>query len=233
MKIESRVQKYQDFLDYLHQGLLINSLFCVDYTLSNDHQSRPSSLHFINPHQFNDNQYTLCIRNILEVILPYDSSKRIPVFGYGAVIQGQAEVSHFFPVNMNPENPELSNINEVIQSYLNSFNHLQLSGPTYFGPLLQNVCRMTEVNVQRNPKNYTILVILTDGMIHDLIETKNWVVQSSHLPLSIIIIGVGDADFGDMEFLDADSTRLRDSAGREQLRDNVQFVEFRKYGSNR
>lgn len=35
--------------------------------------------------------------------------------------------------------------------------------------------------------------------------TKNSIVQASHLPLSIIIIGIGNADFTNMEILDGDN----------------------------
>lgn len=47
-------------------------------------------------------------------------------------------------------------------------------------------------------------MIITDGEIHDMEETKKCIVESSHLPLSIIIVGVGSADFTNMEILDGD-----------------------------
>jgi len=51
---------------------------------------------------------------------------------------------------------------------------------------------------------YTILMIITDGSIHDMAQTKRLIVQASSLPLSIIIIGVGEADFTLMNELDGD-----------------------------
>ena len=51
---------------------------------------------------------------------------------------------------------------------------------------------------------YYIFVIITDGCIHDMKETVKIVVDMSYLPVSIIIIGIGDADFRSMEILDAD-----------------------------
>ena len=50
-----------------------------------------------------------------------------------------------------------------------------------------------------------MLLILTDGVIHDMESTKTSLINSSHLPLSIIIVGVGNADFNNMEVLDGDS----------------------------
>merc|ERR1712045_1097233 len=50
------------------------------------------------------------------------------------------------------------------------------------------------------------------------------------LPLSIIIVGVGDADFENMEILDADDDPLRHSqTGKLMERDIVQFVPFNEF----
>lgn len=56
-------------------------------------------------------------------------------------------------------------------------------------------------------------------------------VQASKLPMSIIIVGVGNADFAAMEFLDGDSRMLRSHTGEEAARDIVQFVPFREFRS--
>ena len=57
-------------------------------------------------------------------------------------------------------------------------------------------------------------------------QTIDLVYELSELPCSIIIVGVGDADFSAMEELDGDGGRLRNSRGQECARDIVQFVEF-------
>ena len=57
-------------------------------------------------------------------------------------------------------------------------------------------------------QQYTICLILTDGVINDLQLTIDEVVAGSSLPLSIIIVGIGHADFEQMEHLDADTNPL-------------------------
>jgi hypothetical protein len=57
-------------------------------------------------------------------------------------------------------------------------------------------------------QKYTILLILTDGIINDLQATVDEVVAGSGLPLSIIIVGIGNADFDQMDLLDADDAPL-------------------------
>lgn len=73
---------------------------------------------------------------------------------------------------------------------------------------------------------YQILLLLTDGVIHDMPKTIDLVIELSELPCSIIIIGVGAADFSAMEELDGDGGLLRNSRGVAAARDIVQFVQF-------
>lgn len=47
--------------------------------------------------------------------------------------------------------------------------------------------------------------------------------------MSIIIIGVGDADFTEMQMLDGDDGVLKAPNGQPVHRDIVQFVPFRDY----
>lgn len=68
---------------------------------------------------------------------------------------------------------------------------------------------------------YHIMLILTDGAIHDMRETKDLIVECSQYPLSIIIVGIGDADFANMIELDGDDIILRNSRGEAALRDIV------------
>ena len=50
--------------------------------------------------------------------------------------------------------------------------------------------------------------------------------SASGIPVSIIIIGVGDEEFELMQELDSDNQILKDSKGNPALRDIVQFVKF-------
>lgn len=62
-------------------------------------------------------------------------------------------------------------------------------------------------------------------------QTVDLLVSNSHLPLSIIIVGVGNADFKNMNTLDGDNG-LYNSKGIKALRDIVQFVPFNQVSMN-
>lgn len=77
-----------------------------------------------------------------------------------------------------------------------------------------------------------ILFILTDGEIHDKTEVIDLLVRCNKLPISVIIVGVGQGDFNIMKQLDDDDCRMIDSKGNKTQRDLVQFVEFSKFQNN-
>lgn len=54
-------------------------------------------------------------------------------------------------------------------------------------------------------------------------------VECSNLPCSILIVGVGEADFSKMKQLDNDKGKLTNIKHEKMVRDCVQFVEFRKW----
>lgn len=72
------------------------------------------------------------------------------------------------------------------------------------------------------------LNLAQDGVITDLQETKEVLVKASNLPLSILIVGVGGADYKEMEIFDADKGgRIESTTGLVASRDIVHFVPFR------
>ncbi|GCC44540.1 hypothetical protein chiPu_0028558 [Chiloscyllium punctatum] len=78
-------------------------------------------------------------------------------------------------------------------------------------------------------QKYYMLLILTDGVVTDISDTRDAIVEGSSLPLSIIIVGVGNADFTDMRALDGDDGILLSTYGQEAARDIVKFVPFREF----
>ncbi|KAM9755828.1 copine-2 isoform X2 [Ovis canadensis] len=139
-------------------------------------------------------------------------------------------VSHEFAINFNPTNPFCSGVDGIAQAYSACLPHIRFYGPTNFSPIVNHVARFAaQATQQQTATQYFILLIITDGVISDMEETRHAVVQASKLPMSIIIVGVGNADFAAMEFLDGDSRMLRSHTGEEAARDIVQFVPFREF----
>ena len=81
---------------------------------------------------------------------------------------------------------------------------------------------------KKDASNYFVLLIITDGIIMDFDDTKQALVRASSLPMSVIIVGVGNENFSEMDILDGDKSIL-EYRGQKAQRDIVQFVEMRKF----
>uniref|UniRef100_A0A8C4HIX9 Copine 3 n=1 Tax=Dicentrarchus labrax TaxID=13489 RepID=A0A8C4HIX9_DICLA len=228
---QCQVVKELTFLDYIMGGCQINFTIAIDFTGSNGDPSTPQSLHYINPEGYNE--YLTAIWAVGNVIQDYDSNKMFPVFGFGAQVPPSWQVSHQFPVNFNPANPFCAGIEGVVHAYRQCLPQLKLWGPTNFAPIINHVACFAKQALRQNmASQYFVLLIITDGVITDMDQTRTAIVEASRLPMSIIIVGVGGADFSAMEFLDSDDKLLCSPNGDVASRDIVQFVPFRDFQGN-
>lgn len=203
-----------DIVDYVRAGLKLNLAVGIDFTGSNGTPSSSTSLHYISS---KPNQYQRAIREIGQILISYDNDKIIPSYGFGAEIHGVTK--HIFP--LSDQGANCQSWEGTLAAYEQRLKNVTLSGPTNFYPLIRTVKEMVQSNFAVNPYNYTVLLIITDGQITDMNATVKEIASASGLPMSIIIVGVGEADFDNMEDLDGDTKRIGGAA-----RDIVQFVNF-------
>ena len=223
----SRFLKNYSFIDYIKNGVFIKLDIGIDFTASNNLPNDPSSLHYIYGNVPND--YEQAIRSCGNIVAYYDYNQSFPTYGFGAVVGNDNKPSMCFNINFK-ENPEIYTIDNVIEEYKKCFGNIQLAGPTKFCPMIRKV--IENIRKENNPLKYHILLILTDGIILDMQETIDALVEGSFLPLSVIIIGIGNDHFQEMIELDADNDPLVSSNGIKRMRDLVQFVPFNKYRHN-
>ncbi|CAJ1054418.1 copine-8 [Xyrichtys novacula] len=212
------------FLDYIKGGTQINFTVAIDFTASNGNPAQPTSLHYMSPYQLN--AYAMALKAVGEIIQDYDSDKMFPALGFGAKLPPDGRISHEFALNGNPQNPYCTGIDGVMEAYYQSLKSVQLYGPTNFSPVINHVARYAAS--VKDGSQYFVLLIITDGVISDMAQAKESIVNAACLPMSIIIVGVGPAEFDAMVELDGDEVRIS-SRGRFAERDIVQFVPFRDY----
>ncbi|KAL7985454.1 hypothetical protein Chor_004024 [Crotalus horridus] len=223
-----KIETEYSFLDYIMGGCQINFTVGIDFTGSNGNPKSPDSLHYISPNGINE--YLSAIWCVGGVVQDYDTDKLFPAFGFGAQVPPDWQVSHEFALNFNPANPYCQGIQGIIDAYRQALPQIRLYGPTNFSPIINHVARFAAHSAQeKTASQYYVLLIITDGEITDLDQTRQAIVNASKLPMSIIIIGVGSAEFKAMEFLDGDDGVLKSLAGEPVARDIVQFVPFRQF----
>ena len=235
--INCKIESHPTFISYLRSGINIGLTIGIDFTGSNGHYKDPPSLHYLGGGL---NNYESAIRSCGDIVSAYDKEQSFPVFAFGfnfineSLNNFDGKYTDFnYPINCNTENPAIKYIDGVLQEYRNFITKIHLAGPTYFSPMINDLIFEVEREIEEGQLyNYHIIMILTDGMIDDMAETKDSLVAASFLPISVIIIGIGNGDFTKMDILDADVSPLYDSTGRKADRDLVQFVPYNQFKNN-
>ncbi|KAK4337742.1 hypothetical protein RND71_042229 [Anisodus tanguticus] len=138
------------------------------------------------------------IMEVGDVIQFYDSDKRFPAWGFGGKAYS-GTVSHCFNLAGSPGAFEVEGVGGIMASYASALQNFTLSGPTLFGHVVNKAAEIAAESLKYNQSKYFVLLIITDGVLTDMQETKDALVRASDLPLSILIVGVGSSDFTQME----------------------------------
>lgn len=214
-----KLREETTFLDYIVGGCEISLVVGIDFTASNGDPTQPGTLHYWDAMQ--PNEYELAIRAVGDILGYYDSDERFPAYGFGAKLPPDFQQPHHKFSLTNSPDPMCDKIDGVLNMYRQTLYNVRLSGPTVFAEVIRAAADHAAAELEKHEQSYTILLIVTDGVINDLENTLEEVGRAAAFPLSIVIIGVGNADFSDMVWLDGDDRNLE--------RDIVQFVNFRQF----
>ncbi|XVF16313.1 hypothetical protein REPUB_Repub10bG0020600 [Reevesia pubescens] len=199
-----------------------NLIVGIDFTKSNEWTGKRSfnrkSLHHIGDGL---NPYEQAISIIGKTLASFDEDNLIPCYGFGDASTHDQDVFNFYP-----DERFCNGFEEVLGRYREIVPHLRLAGPTSFAPVIE----MAMTIVEQSRGQYHVLVIIADGQVTRSIDTHHGqlspqeqktvdaIVQASKLPLSIILVGVGDGPWDMMKEFD-DNIPAR-------AFDNFQFVNF-------
>ncbi|KAI8017865.1 E3 ubiquitin-protein ligase RGLG2 [Camellia lanceoleosa] len=206
-----------------HAGLESSNLIVgIDFTKSNEWTGAGSfnrrSLHYIGSGL---NPYEQAISIIGKTLVAFDEDNLIPCYGFGDASTHDQDVFSFYP-----DDRFCNGFEEVLSQYREIVPHLRLAGPTSFGPIIE----MAMTIVEKSGGQYHVLLIIADGQVTRSVDTEHGqlspqekktveaIVTASKLPLSIILVGVGDGPWDMMREFD-DNIPAR-------AFDNFQFVNF-------
>ncbi|XP_067658896.1 uncharacterized protein [Haliotis asinina] len=170
-----------------------NLIFGVDYTASNYQQGKKTfgkkCLHDISAAE--QNPYQKVIQVLGETLEPFDNEGVMPAFGFGDMTTRDHGI---FP--LRPDGV-CYGFKDVLKVYNDITPRVRLSGPTNFAPLIKQA-----VEIVKSTKTFHILVIVADGQVTSERATTDAIVEASHYPLSIIMVGVGDGPWDVMDEFD-------------------------------
>lgn len=119
------------FVDYLKSDWFINLCVAIDFTASNGEKHQLSE----DPEIKND--YHIAIEEVGKILEPYAYKQKFSGFGFGAIPEGETQVSHLFNLNGNKEYPEIHTLKNVIKEYRKCASTCKPWGPSTFTTLLK------------------------------------------------------------------------------------------------
>jgi len=210
LTMECKIVQYPTFVEFVRAGLEVEVSYMVDVTGSNGDWRSDDSLHSLGGGK---TQYERGITAVDKVMAAYDTDGKKPLGFFGGVHEGTSGTSH------NYQAGEFTTEEEFTKLYRDTIRTTRFSGPTYFHEFLQDAAT---VDVKKGV--YRVIVVFCDGAVHEIGATKRALRALSDKNVSVLIVGIGGADFGAMEDLDDQDD---DEVG--IYRDLTDFVAQRKY----
>ena len=215
----SQLSQEYSFIDYIKNGVQMTFSIGIDFTSQNAQES-PS-----NPQKGavagSPKDIERAIRECGEIMSFYDYDQLFHVYGFGSTINNNQVKSDIFNIN-SETGQEIYTIDNVINEYRKRLNNISLIGPTLISPIIKNEIDM--IRKENNLSTHHVLMILTYGEISDLDQIISTINTASSLPLSLIIIGIGNYDYKDI------ISSLRNNNSERKFIQIVKFNDCRNTG---
>ncbi|XP_033740155.1 copine-3-like isoform X2 [Pecten maximus] len=226
--IKFRVDRLHTLIDYLRGGLHLNLMVAIDFTASNGSLNDIYSLH--NIRDLDVNPYLHILQTVGRVISDCNFDRKVALYGFGAKWNDKEYPSHCFPLSGDKTSPYMRDIEEVIQKYKEILPVLTFSGPTMLAPIIDKAVALEESqNSSKENHIYTVLLVITDGVINDMNNVIKRLIENSHRALSVVFVGVGPADFSLMDYFSDSAGLLKlEKTGRSSERQNTHFLPYVK-----
>jgi hypothetical protein len=230
-----RVPKVPSYFEAIKGGMKLHFTIAIDFSAKNGGPNDPSSLHFVHPNI--QNPYAEALKDIAEAVCPYDSQNRVSLIGFGAKVPPAFELSQSFPLNGNNANPYVRGVDNILSTYRRSSMNVLPYAPIDYSAIIHDVIKMAKVARKNNTNVYFVVIVLSNGYIKQIEDTKNVIVQASELPISVLFSGisntahpVGDGDHSRLtQFLDP---ALKSTTNQPLRRQCTSFVEHEKSEGN-
>ena len=96
-----------------------------------------------------------------------------------------------FPINLDGNSPDSAGADELVQNYRSVAANIKFSEKSYLAPILKTI----KSNINKRGQIYSIILILIAGPILDIDDAKELIVELSHYPCQIVVVGVADTKY--------------------------------------
>lgn len=94
---------------------------------------------------------------------------------------------------------EVDGLDGILSSYEATLKRLTPAEPRRFAQVIAQASRLASEYHKSLEHKYFVLVLLTNGVSDDMDQVVSEIIRASSLPMSVLFVGVGDADFGPLK----------------------------------
>jgi len=94
---------------------------------------------------------------------------------------------------------EVDGLDGILSSYEATLKRMTPAEPRRFAQVIAQASRLASEYHKSLEHKYFVLVLLTNGVSDDMDQVVSEIIRASSLPLSVLLVGVGDADFGPLK----------------------------------
>ena len=219
-------------IDFLTAKDTFSFTLGIDFSEYNKKPYNKRNLHELDKR--GSSSYLKAIEEIARIIWSQDTDGKIPCFGFGgrpSFPDFTFSTSHsLIPLSGHKNKMSITSPKHLVESYLKAIDFIEPTKPACINDILKMVKDWATRDI--NDGVYQVLIILTAGHIDDVKGSIDTLVDIASLPISIVLVGIGDNDFSTLEKLDGDKKWLRNSKKKLTSRDIVNFVDFEESCGN-
>ena len=214
--LDMKSKNIYTYFDFIKNGIKLKCFIGIDFTQGSDHLLIKE-----------ENQYLQAIAGFRETLFSF--VRDFEVFGYGAKINETNVNPGFFRLNF--EDKSLHGLTQIEKSYKECLKKISFCESEHLSPLIEKIRSLIIKNYELNIYNILFLLISNPPVKEDYQKCIDLFVANTYLPLSIIVVGIGDKEFKEIKNL-INKNRIFSSEGLERVRNNIYFVSMKNCNYN-
>ena len=226
--LRASLKEQNTFLQYLNGGSELRLHIAVDCGAAIDHADGSAATHFMHGKWMNN--YQAVIEKIGCILESYSSNLPFSMKGYNATADVN-QTENFF--NMGSDILGKDGLLKTYEKYLLRGNRfLRRSDKSILAPLVREII-FESIQATKTHRCYSVLFILTSGLVSDLQETVNALLRAAtDALLSVVFIGCEEYDLDGLKGYYSKEKVRRSTGGIRLSRDITTFVSFRECGGD-
>lgn len=215
-------KKYSLF-DFFKKGLKLSCFISMDFSESNKNIKLLDA----------KNNYVEILKNISHLISNYLSNQAYYALGFGGNDKNISTNCSIFNLNEYQENPTIHTIETVIKNFNNclDYNFIVPDNKINLSIMIKNVIKEIYKLYEIKFYHSLFIIIRNDNDKKDVKKTIDAIIESSYLPLTIFILGVGNNDYYNVKKIFNKKYEFS-SFGMEKRRNNTIFASLKDDFSN-